>query len=407
MRRSPPLSSPLLLSTSFPLPLHSSLYPYSSRLLPILCHAHTLFPFHLTHPSLARNFSTQLKSAFNLDGELPALSSNVASHQQHILSQRQELHRIEAELEEAEEALARRGLAPDLSAAMNAQGAGAGPAGQGQSHGGAGAGTAAAAVGAGAALGLNETDSQRMARDVYAEGDYEGDAGIRRLGGEGFSMREADMQHGSSGSYGAGYGQQPSALYAGNESQGIAQSGLGQGATVVAAAGAGAGAGIAVGAYAAGQGDRQRRMGEIYDEHRAGGSTQPQPQPQLQSQESYESGPQSHGIDQRQPQGTTTMSERLLHEQNEDEPVEPKATGYQQAEFSKPIKGVDDVDATQSQGHTGSAHFSSAAQSQGHTGSAPFGSAHSVSAGSASQPTSVQSGGYQVNPNSTQVPYNP
>lgn len=244
---------------------------------------------------------------------------------------------------------------------MNAQGAGAragaaGLAGQGQERsygGGAGAGTAAAAMGAGAAMGLGESDAKRMARDVYTEGDYEGDAGIRRLGGEGFSMRETDMQHGSQGSYvtEAGYGQQPAASSYGRS----------------AAVGTAAGTGAATGAFAAQQGDRQRTMGAIYDEHRAGGSAHPQSQ--------------SSGIDQRQPEGSTTTSERLLHEQN-DEPVTPKATGYQQVEFSKPVKGND----------TG-------LQSQGYGGSEA----------AVSQPafTSVHSVGYQVNPSSTQVPYNP
>jgi len=53
-------------------------------------------------------------------------------------------------------------------------------------------------------------DAQRMANDVYTEGDYQGDASIRRLGGEGFSMRDTETsQQNIPSTYGAGY-QQPS-----------------------------------------------------------------------------------------------------------------------------------------------------------------------------------------------------
>ena len=44
--------------------------------------------------------------------------------------------------------------------------------------------------GLGGAAGGN--DVQRMANDVYTEGDYQGDSSIRRLGGEGFSMRDTE-----------------------------------------------------------------------------------------------------------------------------------------------------------------------------------------------------------------------
>ena len=58
--------------------------------------------------SLARNFSSQVKSAFNLDGQLPSLSSQVEEQKHHILKERQELHRLEAQLEEKEDAIAQK-----------------------------------------------------------------------------------------------------------------------------------------------------------------------------------------------------------------------------------------------------------------------------------------------------------
>jgi len=58
--------------------------------------------------SLARNFSSQVKSAFNLDGQLPSLASHVEEQKHTILKERQELHRLEAQLEETEEAIAEK-----------------------------------------------------------------------------------------------------------------------------------------------------------------------------------------------------------------------------------------------------------------------------------------------------------
>jgi hypothetical protein len=241
--------------------------------------------------SLARNFSAQLRSDFNLDGELPTLSSTVAEHRHAVLSQRQELHRLEAQIEESDEALARAGISPDLSSAMQARatqapGSGSAP----NSYGGAGAGTAAAVMGAGKALGLHESDSQKMANDVYTEGDYQSDPTIRRLGGEGFSMRAADApSKDASSTYGAGSG------YTQPQSQ-ISQS------------------------------QQQPQQGRMQHAFASTGYATNSGEQSIAGQSN-----------RSEPGGPTTTSEQLLDDQ-EGRPITPKATGYQQDDFSRPLK---------------------------------------------------------------------
>lgn len=327
-----------------------------------------MFPF-----SLARNFSAQLKSDFNLEGDLPSLSSNVAEHRHAVLTQRQELHRLEAQIEETDEALARAGIAPELSNAMQARETQISASGSSSdNYGGAGVGTAAAVMGAGAALGLHESDSQRMARDVYAERDYQSDPSIRRLGGEGFSMRAADAPaSGVSSTYGegSGYAQQPSQVF---------------------------------------QSQQQPQQGRMQQAFAATGYANNADDQSISGQS------QSHkGSHQQQ---DTTTSEQLLDDQ-EGKPMTPKATGYQQMDFSRPVKGGNN-EGHESHGPTSSNMHSNQYHNSGftsHTSSGGYqtdvqqqpiaGGGVPAHSGAIDLPST--STGYVVPAGSVEVPYKP
>lgn len=170
---------------------------------------------------------------------------------------------------------------------------------------------------------LKRGDSERMAKYVYSEGDYENattDGG--RLAGEGFSMRDDTTTSTKS----------PLSNMTSNDSQ--------PGTVGIAA--------VITGITAEGEAMR----------HGSGPASSiptyaPQQQPQVIQQQEYAAPPQTqsqqyaepkaHQHDQQQQQtshqqGSHTQSQSRFGD-DDGRPVTPKATGYQQPFFSQPIKG--------------------------------------------------------------------
>jgi len=166
---------------------------------------------------------------------------------------------------------------------------------------------------------LRRGDSERMAKYVYSEGDYQNattDGG--RLAGEGFSMRD-DITSTKS----------PLSNMTSNTRQ--------PGTVGVAA--------VITGITA--EGEAMRHGGGLDSSTMYAPQQQPQHVPQQQyaapqqSQPQQYTGPQSH---QREQQQATHQQESHSQSQSrfgddEGQPVSPKATGYQQPYFSRPIKG--------------------------------------------------------------------